>query len=224
MNADLKYSKCWIKAFFGKLMEKYMPCTLKKDARKLLNQSWGIPNAVFVMNIVLQGQFSFCSKFSRSIGSMLKMSTNVLLTKESIWPGPSRKAMQSAAGIQLMANQVMHFWPEVCVFVSQYKSQPFTMGVGLQQGYALSSLLFVVYYEVDRQSQPSQQQCHCWITSCRTAICFLQKIWCCLHPPSRLFSHHLNQFSALCKQVWINLALRPRYYVYPEIHGSVQNK
>jgi len=44
------------------------------------NQTWTIPNAVYVPTAAPQTKFSLSSKFSRNLGSMPKLSTHVLST------------------------------------------------------------------------------------------------------------------------------------------------
>ena len=64
-------------------LKKYMPGALKKDTTKYFNQTWMLPNTVFVQAVALQTRFSLSSKFSTNLGCMSKTSAHV-------W-SPSRK-------------------------------------------------------------------------------------------------------------------------------------
>jgi len=53
---------------------------LKEDGLKQLNQSRRISGAVFILDVALQTQFSFSSKFTINLGSMPKTSPHVLMS------------------------------------------------------------------------------------------------------------------------------------------------
>jgi len=49
-----------------------------QDAAKIIDPSWMIPGAVFVVAVALQNKFSLSSKVSRNPGSMEKTYTHAL--------------------------------------------------------------------------------------------------------------------------------------------------
>jgi len=102
-----------------------------------------IPSAVFVLAVALQMKYSLSSKFLRNLES--KDLYTGLFTSRKHKIGSLMKALGSVAGVVLKAAKSLYFCSEVSFCVMGVKSQPFNVGVGLQQGGVLSPLLFIVY-------------------------------------------------------------------------------
>jgi len=107
-----------------------------------------IPSAVVVPTVVLP----LSSKFSRNLGNMPKTRHLHMFCRpwESILPSSSWKALGNIAGLrcwrpQVTGRQVTVFLLKVCVRDRAVKSQTSTVSVGIQQGYVLSPLIFIVY-------------------------------------------------------------------------------
>ena len=63
----------------------------------------------------------------------------------------------SVNGQMLRAIKSFYCRPEVCVRVNGKQSKPFHVGVGLRQGYVLSSLLFIVHMNwIDKCSEADE--------------------------------------------------------------------
>ena len=58
----------------------------------------------------------------------------------------------------LLAVKSLYSCSQICVRYGRVKSRSFTVGVGLQQGCGLSTLLFIVYISVSHSAEGSQIQ------------------------------------------------------------------
>ena len=91
-------------------------------------------------------------------------------------------------GQLLRAIKSFYCRPEVCVRVNGKQSTPFHVGVGLQQGCVLSSLLFIVCMNwIDKYSQADECAT---IGNCKISRLLFADIWFCFLPQNLASSAH----------------------------------
>jgi len=120
---------------------------------------------VYIPAIARQTKLYLSIKISRNRESMSKMSPHVLSTSRKYTTGLLGKSFWGCCDSTVLT--IACYWPsshshscwEVCINIGGIKLQPFTVGVWLWTGCALSSLLFI---ELDRHTQPSRRGCHRW--------------------------------------------------------------
>ena len=192
-----------------------------------MNQSWGIPSAVFIAAVALQAKFSLSSKFSRYFGSMLKTSTYMSFV--DLGKSYERVPREKLWGI------LLEYGAGGCLLRTVESLHPAQTFVSVSGELNHNRSLWVLDSDKDVCCHHSSSQ-SIWIGSRMTSestmlalfedtwsiVYFLMTIWCCLHPLNRVFSMHSSGFLLHeTKQKW-QLALKsPKYYVSPEIQVSV---
>jgi len=127
----------------------------------------------------------------------------------------------SVDGHLLLVVRSLYSYSEVYVSVGTVKSQPFTVGVGLQHGSVLSPLLFTVYMNwTDSRSRVNKG-----VTagSCRINHLLFADNLIALASYQQGLQYALDQHSTACNQAGMKISTKKmRYYVSPENQVSVR--
>jgi len=146
---------------------------------------------------------------------MSKASTHVLSTSRKHSTG-SLWGVLREYGVDdrlLLAVKSLYSYSEICVCVGRVKPQPFTVGVGLRQGYRLSPLFFIVYMNwIDSRSRVNKG---ITVRSCWTNRLLYADDLLLLESSEKAVQHGSNRFLAACDQARIKIRTKKtKVYVF----------